>query len=260
MGAVTLGPLTSRLKNIAAWTDQYPAGQDFADESEVLLAYLDSQGALSRYLPRLRAKSQQRDEAINEIRVGHYFDSRGYPVVDWNEPEDAPGFNVEFAISLNATSRAYVEVKSPGWESELTEAERMQGRARQPKYMGIEGRAAGPLQVIRHAVDKACPKFSGKVPSLIVISDDCFVNVGEWGWGPMQMALTSSTIAYGEGLFLKPEYAVIGAVCVFRVVSYIGRPLEYQSLCVANPNALPGAVVPGEMVTRLSAKVINPNA
>jgi hypothetical protein len=74
------------------------------------------------------------------------------------------------------------------------------------------------------------------------------------------MALTGSTVAYGDGFFLRPEYAVIGAVCLFRVMSYVGKPLGYQTLCLANPNALPGAVVPAEMVVRLSAKIINPNA
>jgi hypothetical protein len=252
--------LAGNLKNSAAWTDEYPAWQDFADELEVLLSYLDRNGALSRYLPRLRARAHQRDETINEIRVALLLDSLGYPIVDWGEPQDAPGYNVEFAIALDANSRAYVEVKSPGWESELTDAERMQGRTKQPKYTGIEGGAAGPVQVIRRAVEKALPKFSGKVPSLLVISDDCFVNLAEWGHGPLQMALTGSSVAYGDGLFRRPEYAVLGAVCLFRVMSYVGKPISYQALCLANPTALPGAVVPPELVARLSTKIINPNA
>jgi hypothetical protein len=260
ISAVKLGPLATSLKNSAAWNDQFPAWPDFADELEVLLAYLDRNGALSRYQPRLRARAQQRDEAINEIRVAFHLDALGYPVVDWSEPQDAPGHNVEYAVALPAGSRGYVEVKSPGWESELTDAERMQGRTKQPKYIGIEGGAAGPVEVIRRAVEKARPKFSRTVPSLVVISDDCFVNLAEWSYGPEQIALTGCTIAYGDGLFRRPQYAVLGAVCLFRVLAYVGQPISYQSLCLANPNALPGAVVPAEMIARLSAKIVSPHA
>ena len=37
--------------------------------------------------------------ALNEIRVAHYLDSIGYPILAW-EPIDAPPRNVEFSVSL----------------------------------------------------------------------------------------------------------------------------------------------------------------
>jgi hypothetical protein len=256
---INLGPITTRLKSQASWRDDpsYPAWQEYADECESLLEFALDHGALNRFLPRLRAKKQQRDEAMNEIRVARYLASRGYPVTDWNEPEDAPGYNVEFAVALDAGSSAVVEVKSPGWEAELTDAQRKQGRARQPKYIGIEGGAAGPVQVIRRAVDKALPKFSGNVPSIVVVSDDCRVNLGEWGWGPLQMALLQKSAAWGDGLFHKSEYANLGAVCLFWEVLYVGRSLECKSLFMANPNAVPSAAVPADMVARLSTKPVS---
>ena len=58
-----------------------------------------------------------------------------------------------------------VEVKSPGWESELSEQERNEGRTKQDKYAEIEARVAGPLEVVRAAVTKALRKFSGSAPS-----------------------------------------------------------------------------------------------
>ncbi len=222
-----------------------------------MLEFLRDHSALDRFWPRLCSKKQQRDEAISEIRVARYLASVGYPVTDWNEPEDAPGHYVEFAISLGETRNALVEVKSPGWESELTEAERKQGRTKQPKYIGIQGGAAGPVQVIRRAVDKACPKFSGNMPSIVVVSDDCFLNLGEWGWGPLQMALLQKSIAYGDGLFHRSEYANIGAVCLFWPQAYWGKILQYKSLCMANPNAAQTAAVPVDMVARLSTKLIS---
>jgi hypothetical protein len=234
---IIYGPLTTRLKREASWNDEYPAWQDFADECETLLEFLRVRGALDRYWPRLRARRQQRDEAINEMRVAHYLESAGYPVSDWSEPQDAPGYNVEFAISLSDARSAVVEVKSPGWESELSEPERKQGRAQQPKFIGGRGGPSGPVGVIRRAVEKARPKFSGSIPSLVVISDDCFVNLGEWGWGPLQMALSRASAAYGAGLFQKDEFANVGAVCTFWLPSYFGKGIEHKSICMANPSS-----------------------
>jgi hypothetical protein len=218
----------------------------------MLLTFLRDHGALDHYWPRLCSRAQQRDEALNEIRVAFRLQSAGYSVVAW-EPEDAPGYNVEYAVSLGGMTNAFIEVKSPGWEAELSEAERKLGRAKQPKYIGIQGGAVGPVGVIRRAVDKPLPKFSGKMPSLVVVSDDCFVNLGEWGWGPLQMALLQKSIAYGPGLFHRPDYSTIGAVCLFWSVATFGQHgVEYKSICLANPNAAPEAAVPPEMVTRLT--------
>lgn len=233
--------------------------QDFADECESLLAFLRDRGALSRFWPRLLSRSQQRDEALNEIRVARYLEECGYPVIDWNEPRDAPGSNVEFTVSLGNGPDGFVEVKSPGWEAELSESERRHGRAKQPKYVGMRGGLAGPVQVIRRTVEKARPKFSGNAPSLIVIADDCFVNLGEWGWWPFQMALTTKAIAWGDGLFHKPEYANIGAVSLFWV-RVRGHAVEYNSLCLANPHATASAAMPAELVRRLCTKPVNPYA
>src|SRR5947209_6902072 len=103
---VILGPLTTQLRAKAKWHDQYPAWQAYADECERLLEFLRGQKETQRFWPRLCSKKQQRDEALNEIRVAHYLGSIGYPVVAW-EPIDAPQHNVEFSISLGSTSMAF---------------------------------------------------------------------------------------------------------------------------------------------------------
>jgi hypothetical protein len=226
----------------------------------LLLKFLHDNGALERFWSRLRSKAQQRDETLNEIRVAYFLYSAGYPVVDW-EPEDAGGHKLEFAVAI-PHQQMLVEVKSPGWEAELSQEQRMAGRPSQPKYRigASEGGAAGPVQVIRRTVQKARPKFSGKQPSIVVLSDDCRVNLGEWGWGPLQMALTQDCVGgYGPGLFHDPLYSVIGAVCLFWAVSVFGqRGIEYHSRCVANPKALPEAVVPQDVVSRLITKPAEP--
>src|SRR5438128_2474411 len=117
---VILGPLTARLQSESKWTDQYPAWQVYADECERVLEFLGDQGETGRFWPRLSSKKQQRDEALNEVRVAHYLDSIGYPVVAW-EPVDAPPYNTEFSVSLGNSKPVFIEVKSPGWEGEITD-------------------------------------------------------------------------------------------------------------------------------------------
>jgi hypothetical protein len=217
--------------------------------------FAKERGALELFWPRLRAKKQQRDEALNEIRVAYFLDSVGYPVIEW-EPVDVGERKLEYAVAI--PERMLVEVKSPGWEAELSEEQRAAGRASEPKYREnvFDGGPAGPVQVIRRAAEKALPKFSGNHPSLVVISDDCFVNLTEWGWGPLTMALTQNAVGgYGPGLFLQPEYSTIGAVCLFQTVYYADRTeIEYHALSVANPNAMSSAIVPDEVVKRLTIK------
>jgi hypothetical protein len=171
--------LTHRLRNEATWRDSYPAWQGYANECEELLAFLADRSQLVRFWPRLCSRKQQGDEALNEIRVAYLLHSIGCSVSVW-EPMDAPPLNVEFSVALGREIRsgAFVEVKSPGWEAELTDQERKAGRTRQEKYGDLEARAAAPVRVIRRTLKKAGPKFTGNSPSLIVISDDCFVNLG----------------------------------------------------------------------------------
>ena len=111
--ATNLGPLTQRLKNEAAWHDSYPSWPEYADECERLLNFLPAEH-LEKFWPRLEAKKQRRDETLNEIRIAWFLDSLGYPVSDWNEPVDACGHRVEFAVSLPTQTKAFVEVKCNG--------------------------------------------------------------------------------------------------------------------------------------------------
>jgi hypothetical protein len=251
---IKLGPLTERLKVGASWRDQYPAWQVYADECERLLEFVQARRELDRFWGRLIAKKQQRDEALNEIRLAYFLESLGYPVSAW-EPSDAAQFNVDFSVDLGVGKEAFVEVKNPGGESELTHEVRRAGRAQRPKYIGIEGRAAGPIQIIRRTVEKARSKFTGRSPSLLVISDDCFVNLGNWGWGPLQMALLQNSIAWGEGLFRQSKYENIGAVGLF----WVGKDVEYRSMFMANPNALPSAVGRSSMIAKLTTDPEEPS-
>jgi hypothetical protein len=47
----------------------------------------------------------------------------------------------EYLIDTPEGQHVFVEVKSPGWEGELSDEERTAGRAKQPKYQQEEGGA-----------------------------------------------------------------------------------------------------------------------
>jgi hypothetical protein len=255
---IVLGPLSSKLVHESGWKDAYPAWPGYAEECECLLRFLDAHAQLDRFWPRLSGtRPAQRDEALNEIRTAYLLDRLGYPIVAW-EPIDAPPRNVEFAAAIGGERKAMVEVKSPGWESELSMEERKLGRAIQEKYIGIEGRAAAPIEIIRRTVAKALPKFSGDAASLIVISDDCLVNLGEWGWGPLKMALTQRSIGYGPGLFNEPAYSTVGGVALLWVSRVTGYGVQYASICLPNENAGPSASLPSALVSALCTRPLEP--
>ena len=237
--------------------DIYPAWQGWANECERLLAFADGHGQLQRFWPRLTAKKQQRDDALTEIRVASFLSGRGYPILGW-EVTDAAPMNVEFQTGLAGGANAFVEVKSPGWEGELGDAERKAGRTKAEKYANLEGRAADPIGVIRRTAEKARPKFTGAVPSLLVIADDCFVNLGEWGWGPLKMALTSRTIGYGDGLFHDVRFSVLGGIALFRVSGVDDRDVKYSCICLPNPNAMRTASLPDGFAANLTTVPVEP--
>jgi hypothetical protein len=106
--------------------------------------------------------------------------------------------------------------------------------------------------MIRWTLEKAIPKFSGNVPSILVISDDAFVNLIEWR-GAAESALTVNTpFGWGPGYFHRSEYAALGAVCLFRGVEYLGDDtVQYERMWFPNPNALPTAQIPPEIQPQL---------
>lgn len=254
---VHLGPLTSHLVRASNWGDIYPAWPGWAAECEKLLAFADGDGQLKRFWPRLTARKHERDDALAEIRVARFLSDRGFPILAWEVTDVAPQ-NVEFEIGLPGGSSAFVEVKSPGWEGELADAERQAGRTKQDKYMDLEARAADPIGIIRRTVAKARPKFSGSRPSLLVIADDCFVHLGEWGWGPLKMALTSRTLGYGDGLFHDVLYSVLGGVALFRVSGVGDLDVQYSSVCLPNPSAMRAAGLPESLVAAATTVPVEP--
>src|SRR5208282_6295314 len=121
-GPKLFGPIARRLICPARWKDAYPARPEFAQELEVLLAYADGYG-VPNFVPRLEAKAAQRDETLNELRVAYWFDQFGFSVAQW-DPPGLGGMVGEYLIKAPEQQNVFVEVKSPGWEGQLTDAER----------------------------------------------------------------------------------------------------------------------------------------
>ena len=170
-GAKLLGSVARRLICPDRWTDEYPAWPEYARELDVLLKFADERDRLAQYVPRLQSKNAQRDEALNELRIAYWFHHTGFPVARW-EP---PGLNSkvgEYAIATPAQKDVFVEVKSPGWEGELSEVQLQSGRAKQPKYGHKGGGAIGNWIPLRKCIEKAYPKFAPTQPNLLVVADD----------------------------------------------------------------------------------------
>ncbi len=172
--------MARKLISPARWTDAYPAWPAWSRELDVLLRFADETGLLGNVPVKLRQRNHQRDEALNELRVAYWFHHMNFPIVQW-EPPGLNGKVGEYLIQAGA-DKVFVEIKSPGWESELSDAERLAGRTHQPKYQGIGGGAFGNWQAVHRCIasPKTYPKFAPTQPNLLVIADDLMVTLGRY--------------------------------------------------------------------------------
>jgi hypothetical protein len=179
---INLGPLFLEISKDSRWAadpceQHFPSSQRVADEHEQYLAFVKDAGQWDRYAKRLRTDHRaRRDETFAEIAVAMMLANDGFPILRW-EPPGANGKVGEYEIGVDDVP-IFVEVKSPGWESEYDPADR-DARTRQPKYIDGEARFIDQVTPIRQAVKKAMPKFSGTAPSLLVIADDLWFGLQE---------------------------------------------------------------------------------
>lgn len=108
--------------------------------------------------------------------MAFYFHRNRFPINCW-KPTGRPPKEGEFCIACACASgrEIFVEVKGPGWESELSSEERLAGRTEKPKYIDGEVHFVSSFEPIVMAVDKAYPKFPDATANLLVIADDLFV-------------------------------------------------------------------------------------
>lgn len=249
-------PLLHALAGMSRWagTDDFPSCTEWADEHESWLQFLKTQGALDRYLPRLRELKEQRDEAFAEIAVAYFFGVKcGLSIVEW-EPAGEAGKVGEFIVADSSGAHIFVEVKSPGWEAEIAADEgRSSPRLLQPKYiLDPEARATAPWAAIRHAVRKAYPKLRANMPTLLVVNDDLMVSLSDWGQHVGGIALyTSKHPGYKQGQgylaedgpFANRDFERLGGVGIFTVDLPSGG-INYRFELFENRFAHPAVAVP----------------
>lgn len=249
-----LHPLLNRVQQGARWVgqDEYPAWPDVAAEHERWLEFVSTKGELGRFLPRLRDRAAQRDDTLAEIGAGFFLEKQGgLPIVGW-EPAGANGKTGEYLVRLPDGRGMFVEVKAPGWEQELVEAEGPQSpRLRRPKYLHAEARSTAPWNSVREAVKKAYPKVPDTMPTMVIIHDDLMVSLSDWGetigdialYCPRGKGHHSAGYLAEDGPFVGTAYERLGAVGVLNV-TFAGAGATYRFSIYGNPNCLPRVAVP----------------
>ena len=240
MQGLPLGSLAKSHLGSHPWSDGYPALPSDVEELEHLLSFAQAETRIDDFVARLKGRPKQRDETLNELRVGLGLKALGYRIVGW-EPRGQNRRKLEYSIQRDAEDVVFVEVKSPGWEGELAPEERRRGRANQPKYMLGEHRG-GPLatwQDIRTCVTKAYPKFAPGCQNLLVIADDFRVPLDDL---QMKIALYNPDCPdYGPGCFASREFEDLGGAA--RLQNELLSSRAYFSVCYRiygypNPYAL----------------------
>jgi hypothetical protein len=249
---VRLGPLTLSVLNGARWKgqDQYPAFQVYADECEALLEFAKAQEQFERYFADLTASRRQRDAALGELRVAYHLEQNGFEIVQWKPVGLAPKEG-EFLIRGPAGVETFVEVKGPGWQSELSDEEIKAGRTKQPKNLHLEARAIAPWQAIQFAVEKAYGKFAPGTPNLLVIADDLFVSLQ---YGTEMMASMALYEKHYQGRFTVPDYQRLAGAGVFWLEPS-GGLVKYEMKLFLNPFAV-AAPLPKDLIKAFNGQVL----
>ena len=246
---ITLGPLSSSVADGASWlgTDEYPPSQSWADELERVLAFAKSRGGFKRCFGDLRGSASQRDSALAELRVAFFLDRNGFRLTEW-KPRGADQKEGEYCIGCPSGQDMFVEVKSPGWESELSQAERLAGRTKSPKYINAEARFFDSAKPIRFAVTKAYLKFAADRKNLLVVADDLFMGLDHRPDFSAQRALYASNADPDQtGCFTNSSYERLGGVGIFWARKFENQPIEYGMRLFINPYAV-SCALPSDFV------------
>lgn len=260
-----LYPLLYSVSQGARWVgqDEFPSCEEWASEHEQRLQFIQTAGVWDDYYPRLQDRASQRDAAFAEIAAAYFLHyKRGLQILDWH-PLGANGKEGDLLVGLQPTGKMFVEVKGPGWESEVIEAQgRHSPRLHQSKYIGEEGRWSDPTVPIRRAVDKAYVDNKGhlrlpdSMPTLLIIVDDL--------WRPLNFSPLWLKIAFftpksdrhstgylaKDGCFVGSHYDRLGAVGILNVM-LMNATSEYRVTIFHNPNALRAVTIPRDTLPRL---------
>lgn len=254
-------PLLHCVVQGARWAgeDQFP-GSVGPDLYEEWLQFIACKGELGRFHHRLHTSTkEQRDETFAEIGCAYFLEKKlGFPIIGW-EPPGVDGKKGEFHVVLPDSRQMFVEVKSPGWEAEITRSEpdaAAAARLAQPKYLGVEAFFYGAEAPIGAAVKKAYGKFPDTTPTLLLIFDDERVPLTEMYLDDVLGALYEKHIPGAkdpadptkdkeDGPFADGRFERLGAVGILNY-GYGGTPGDLRFMLFRNPHALHAVTIPSE--------------
>jgi hypothetical protein len=186
---IKLGRLTGSIVAGAHWLDQdnFPAHQQWADDVERVLAFLEAERKLGDFFPRLnRQNAEHRGAALAEARAAYFLRELGFDIVEW-EPTAIHNRPVDVAIRLHGSPiTIFVEVKAPTWQGEVTRAlstatpdeqAAILARVDREKYINAEARFIDPVGVALDVICRnALPKLADDRPNLVVTVDDLYMS------------------------------------------------------------------------------------
>jgi hypothetical protein len=209
------------------WPDEWPGSQEWADEIERILAFLEAQGQLTpeRFLNQMRGDLRQREGAFAHARVAYWLTRNGYRIERW-EPKEVGHGDLEFRHRSGAL--VFCEVKFRSWQSDLSKEEIKAGRGRELPYKNGEVIWSDANGAVVAAARKTAEmkKFTPERPNLLVVVSGLRTSMMR-EIDPERLAMQIADEAFGP----------IGAVLCFEPVLYCGRPIEYQTLFFENPRA-----------------------
>lgn len=149
----------------------------------------------------------------------------------------------EYLVKTPEGQTIFVEVKSPGWEGELSFAELKAGRAKEPKYGKMGGGAVGNWMPVQKRIVAAYPKFDPTQVNLLVIADDLRLGLCDSLW-QVEIAVNAKRSGYGEmGYFTSSRFENLGGIGVFW--HSVNRcAVHYHLKIFENPNALISTQLP----------------
>lgn len=254
-------PLLHCVAQGATWAgqDQFP-GSVGADLFEEWLQFIACKGELGRFHHRLQTSTkEQRDETFAEIGCAYFLEKKlGLSIIAW-EPPGIAGKKGEFLVALPDGQQMFVEVKSPGWEAEITRREPAAvaaARLAQPKYPGVEAFFTSAEPAIIQATKKAYGKFPDTMPTLLLIFDDERMPLTEMYIDDVLGALYEKRIPgardpadptkeKGDGPFFDGSFERLGAVGILNY-GYADNPGDLRFALFRNPHALAAVAVPRE--------------
>jgi len=221
------------------------------NEIKKWLVFIKNKGELKRFLPRLTKMNNRKiNEALAEISSAYLLESiLNLKVTGWEVPTIRDQ-NVDFTITLYS-KEVYCEVKSPSWQSELSDKEKLGIRKAQGKYKRNEVRFFGHWRNIRYAIKKAYPKFLSNCYNLVIIQDDLIVPILDFPTDTqIEIALFEDQAMYDneKGVFIGSDYENVGGV-FFIDINPSNQKNIYKYKYIGNPNALKKYNLPSNIVT-----------